>query len=109
MLKCRFICVSEPPLLFLIQGDEEKRLGLPVSAIMDRETVVISKSQIGFLDFFVYPLFEVLADLVYPCADFILDNLSTTREYWASLQNQTPGLNKTKTTKHKTSHHEKKH
>ena len=68
---------------------------------MDRETVIISKSQIGFLDFFVYPLFEVLADLVFPCADFILDNLSNTREYWASLQNQAPGLGKTKTTKSK--------
>ena len=62
---------------------------------MDRETVVISKSQLGFLDFFVYPLFEVLTDLVYPYGDFILDNLTTTRDHWASLQDQPPGLHKT--------------
>jgi len=59
---------------------------------MDRETVIISKSQIGFLDFFVYPLFELLADLVYPYGDFILDNLIKNREYWASSQDKTPGL-----------------
>ena len=85
-----------------MQGDEEKRLGLPVSAIMDRETVVISKSQIGFLDFFVYPLFEVLSDLVYPYGDFMLENLTNNREHWASLQNQSPGL--TRKTKTKKSH-----
>ena len=85
---------------------------MPVSAIMDRETVVISKSQIGFLDFFVYPLFEVLSDLVYPYGDFILDNLTNNREHWSSLQNQSPGLaqllSKTKTKTSHTSHLEAK-
>ena len=94
---------------FVIQGDEEKRLGLPVSAIMDRETVVVSKSQIGFLDFFVYPLFEVLSDLVYPYGDFMLENLTKNREYWASLQHQSPGINKTKTKKSSASNLAEKH
>jgi len=55
---------------------------------MDRETVVISQSIIGFVDFFVYPLFEVLTDLVYPFGDFILDNLSNNKEYWISLNDE---------------------
>ena len=54
---------------------------------MDRETVVVSQSVVGFVDYFVYPLFEVLTDLVYPFGDFILDNLSKNKDYWISLNN----------------------
>ena len=54
---------------------------------MDRETVVISQSFVGFVDFFVYPLFEVLTDLVYPFGDFMLENLSKNKDYWVSQNN----------------------
>jgi 3',5'-cyclic-nucleotide phosphodiesterase/cAMP-specific phosphodiesterase 4 len=43
---------------FFSQGDKERDLGLPVSPLCDRESVVLSKSQKGFLSFLVLPLFE---------------------------------------------------
>ncbi|KAJ3126075.1 High affinity cAMP-specific 3',5'-cyclic phosphodiesterase 7A, partial [Physocladia obscura] len=44
---------------FFRQGDEEKRLGLNVSMFMNRGATDVPKCQIGFIDFIVYPLFEV--------------------------------------------------
>jgi hypothetical protein len=49
---------------FFLQGDEEKRRGLSVSPFMDRETTVIAKSQTGFIEFLVLPLFELWANAV---------------------------------------------
>ena len=43
---------------FFNQGDEEKKLGLPVSMNFDRETTEIAKSQAGFLQNLVIPLWE---------------------------------------------------
>jgi hypothetical protein len=36
---------------FMRQGDKEKALGLPISPYMDRETLNIPSSQIGFIDY----------------------------------------------------------
>jgi len=48
---------------FYDQGDSERSLGLPISALCDRVTAKdIAKSQKGFLEFVCLPLFEVLAD-----------------------------------------------
>lgn len=49
---------------FFMQGDREKAAGLPISAFMDRETTVKAKSQRGFFDFLVQPLFSVWVDAV---------------------------------------------
>ena len=38
---------------FFIQGDEERRLGFPVTNLCDREKLDVSKSQIGFMTFLV--------------------------------------------------------
>ncbi|ESS33356.1 3'5'-cyclic nucleotide phosphodiesterase domain-containing protein [Toxoplasma gondii GAB2-2007-GAL-DOM2] len=50
---------------FYEQGDEEKRLGLPVSFLCDRDQHdrEFFKSQVGFLDFVVKPLYEELKAL----------------------------------------------
>ncbi|PFH36042.1 3'5'-cyclic nucleotide phosphodiesterase domain-containing protein [Besnoitia besnoiti] len=47
---------------FYEQGDEEKRMGLPVSFLCDRSQhkKEFFKSQVGFLDFVVKPLYEEL-------------------------------------------------
>mmetsp|Transcript_74243 Transcript_74243/g.116169 ORF Transcript_74243/g.116169 Transcript_74243/m.116169 type:complete len:661 (+) Transcript_74243:1-1983(+) len=48
---------------FYAQGDEETKLGLPISALCDRNDVDgLAKSQKGFLDFVVLPLFQALAE-----------------------------------------------
>jgi len=47
---------------FFAQGDEEKTLGLPISALCDRAGVDdFAKSQKGFLNFVCTPLFEALS------------------------------------------------
>jgi len=47
---------------FFSQGDEERKLGLPISALCDRNTVGhLGKSQRGFIEFVCMPLFEELA------------------------------------------------
>ncbi|KAI9092119.1 hypothetical protein DFS34DRAFT_584116, partial [Phlyctochytrium arcticum] len=40
---------------FVNQGDEEKRLGLPVSPFMDRDNINIPQSQLGFIEFLCQP------------------------------------------------------
>lgn len=39
-----------------VQGDRERRLGLPVTPACDRDTVVVSTSQLRFIDMFLRPL-----------------------------------------------------
>ncbi|KAI1727438.1 3'5'-cyclic nucleotide phosphodiesterase domain-containing protein [Ditylenchus destructor] len=64
------------------QGDKEKELGLEVSPMCDRGNVTIEKSQVGFIDYIVHPLFETWAELVYPDAQHILDQLEDNREWY---------------------------
>jgi len=64
------------------QGDEEKRLRLPVSALCDRDTVKFASSQVGFIQYLVQPSFELLA-LVQPAVeDIILSELKTNMATW---------------------------
>mmetsp|Transcript_10627 Transcript_10627/g.19706 ORF Transcript_10627/g.19706 Transcript_10627/m.19706 type:complete len:1016 (+) Transcript_10627:190-3237(+) len=47
---------------FFQQGDDERALGLPISALCDRENVGdVARSQKGFLEFVCKPLFEEIA------------------------------------------------
>ena len=51
----------------------------------------LSLSQVTFIDFIVYPLWEIWAELVHPDAQDILENISKTREFWNSqLPNSPP-------------------
>ncbi|TPX66966.1 hypothetical protein SpCBS45565_g04146 [Spizellomyces sp. 'palustris'] len=45
---------------FASQGDEEKRLGLPVSPYMDRDNINIPQSQLGFIEFLCQPMLEAV-------------------------------------------------
>lgn len=49
---------------FYSQGDKERELGLVLSPLCDRYTVDILKSQIGFIDAVLFPLFEPLSKLL---------------------------------------------
>ncbi|KAI6206393.1 Phosphodiesterase [Aphelenchoides besseyi] len=64
------------------QGDKEKEQGLEVSPMCDRGNVTIEKSQVGFIDYIVHPLFETWAELVYPDAQEILDQLEDNRLWY---------------------------
>lgn len=45
---------------FWQQGDRERKLGLPLSFLADRYSVNVAKSQTGFIDVVVMPLFETV-------------------------------------------------
>lgn len=47
----------------LLQGDRERQLGLPVTPACDRATVVVSTSQLRFIDMFLRPLLEQVCSL----------------------------------------------
>lgn len=55
--------------IFLLQTDEEKRLGLPVvMPVFDRKTCSIPKSQTSFIDFFINDMFDAW-DCKYTCTN----------------------------------------
>merc|ERR1712125_109673 len=70
---------------FFAQGDREKQLGLPVSFLMDREKPGASKSQVGFFDFVVMPLFRGLARAA-PVASDILFGVTENYQRWRDLE-----------------------
>ena len=74
-------CVDE----FFKQGDMEKKLGLPVSFNCDRNTVLLSQSQIGFIDAIVFPLFSVLVEF-FENLNYTIDNLKKNEEYYKGVK-----------------------
>ncbi len=73
-------CVEE----FFKQGDFEKQLGLPISFNCDRNSVSLPKSQLGFMDAIVSPLFTVFNEY-FPQLSFTLDNLKKNHEYYKGI------------------------
>eukprot|EP00727_Mastigamoeba_balamuthi_P001337 m51a1_g1120 putative abc transporter permease (1044) ;mRNA; r:178759-183175 len=71
---------------FFLQGEAEKRLGLPVSPFMDKETTNIAKMQATFLEFIARPVAEGVVKVV-PKAQVLLSNLNANLGCWqATLQ-----------------------
>ncbi|KAL5275792.1 dnc family protein [Megaselia abdita] len=70
---------------FFLQGDKERENGMDISPMCDRDNATIEKSQVGFIDYIVHPLWETWADLVHPDAQDILDTLEENRDYYQSL------------------------
>ncbi|XP_065571746.1 3',5'-cyclic-AMP phosphodiesterase, isoforms N/G-like isoform X3 [Artemia franciscana] len=70
---------------FFQQGDKERIEGYEISPMCDRNDTTIEKSQVGFMDYIVHPLWETWADLVHPDAQHILDTLEENREWYASM------------------------
>lgn len=67
-----------------LQGDTEKRLGMPVSVIMDRSKTAFISSQSGFFDVFVLPLLEALRKH-FPGAEPWLARARSNRNRWKSF------------------------
>lgn len=51
---------------FWQQGDEERRRGVPISMMCDRETANVAKGQLGFIDFVVKPYMKALESVLPP-------------------------------------------
>ena len=67
---------------FFNQGDCEKALGLRVSMNCDRETVVVSKCQVGFISFLVKPLYDGFAEYLPALKEHCMANLESNLEHF---------------------------
>lgn len=70
---------------FLNQGDTEKKLGLPVSFLCDRETSNLPASQVGFINGIVAPTFQ-LAVVLLPKIQHYLDLLELSKQKWEDMK-----------------------
>ena len=70
------------------QGDKERQQGLEISPLCDRNTVNVAKCQVGFISCIVHPLWETMAELVFPDAHEIMSNLEDNRVYYDRLQKE---------------------
>ena len=69
---------------FWAQGDQEKQLNLPVTYLCDRCETNTAKSQQGFIDFIVKPLFELMANVI-PELSIFMVGFENNKEKWAEL------------------------
>ncbi|XP_074710770.1 3',5'-cyclic-AMP phosphodiesterase 4A isoform X1 [Strix uralensis] len=67
---------------FFRQGDRERERGMEISPMCDKHTASVEKSQVGFIDYIVHPLWETWADLVHPDAQEILERLEENRDWY---------------------------
>nr|CAD7461740.1 unnamed protein product [Timema tahoe] len=58
---------------------------MDISPMCDRHSATIEKSQVGFIDYIVHPLWETWADLVHPDAQDILDTLEENRDWYQGM------------------------
>eukprot|EP00049_Salpingoeca_infusionum_P005732 m.96193 g.96193 ORF g.96193 m.96193 type:complete len:722 (-) comp13067_c0_seq1:92-2257(-) len=76
---------------FFAQGDEEKKRNLPVGPLNDRDTVKVPKSQMGFIDFAVLPLWECWGILIRDPEYEPMMNLIQNRNSWEMQQAKDEG------------------
>ncbi|XP_045544834.1 cAMP-specific 3',5'-cyclic phosphodiesterase 4D-like [Salmo salar] len=75
---------------FFSQGDRERERGMEISPMCDKHNASVQKSQVGFIDYIVHPLWETWADLVHPDTQDILETLEDNREWYQSTIPQSP-------------------
>lgn len=49
---------------FFHQGDVERKLGMNISALCDRNNVKVCKSQVGFIQYVVMPQFDMMLEII---------------------------------------------
>jgi CheY-like chemotaxis protein len=77
------MCIRE----FLQQGDMEKDRNIPVSPLMDRDTLNFPKSQIGFADFVALPLFKHVTS-AFPNLSYMYDAITYNRCQWQAIYDE---------------------
>ncbi|KAK9824027.1 hypothetical protein WJX72_007091 [[Myrmecia] bisecta] len=73
---------------FFCQGDRERELGLPISPLMDRNKPGITKSQVGFFEVVVLPLFRAFIT-IFPRAQPMLERVEDNYQMWRDIEVQT--------------------
>ncbi|KAJ8389096.1 hypothetical protein AAFF_G00123020 [Aldrovandia affinis] len=75
---------------FFHQGDKERERGMEISPMCDRHNASVEKSQVGFIDYIVHPLWETWGDLVHPDAQDVMDTLEENRDWYQNTVPQSP-------------------
>jgi hypothetical protein len=68
---------------FFNQGDLERNRSAPISYLMDRSTVNVAKSQMGFIDVIINPAFSAAGDIIN--IEMNLTNLACNKVKWQEL------------------------
>ena len=68
--------------VYLTTGDEEQKLGIPISPLCDRRTVKKADSQIGFLKFVVRPTYALLGEVLPTVKDEVIPIIDQNIHYW---------------------------
>jgi len=68
---------------FFLQGEQEKKLSLPVSPFMDRDKTDIGKCQAGFITILIKPFFEEWCNFLGPDCKGIFTNVEENIKTWA--------------------------
>jgi 3',5'-cyclic-nucleotide phosphodiesterase len=71
-------CMDE----FFAQGDEETKLGMPISPNCDRKTTKPSESQVGFIKYVVEPAYEVMAMFIPFVESYVLPIINSNHNHW---------------------------
>ena len=69
---------------FWMQGDTEKKKGIPVSFLCDRDKIDVPSSQVGFLRGFVVTTFDCLIKM-FPSLSYTMDNAKENIKEWSKL------------------------
>lgn len=72
---------------FYLQGDDERKLGLPISPFMDREKPAKEKCQCGFISYICKPLFDCLQKFERSCSIYFAQLNNNERE-WQRLSKE---------------------
>ena len=67
---------------FFLQGDKQKIMDMSVDPLCDRETVVLHRSQMGFIDFVCRPLIVPFAE--FSSMQTLATNLNHNYEFWST-------------------------
>ena len=72
---------------FWKQGDMEKKKGIPVSFLCDRDKIDVPTSQIGFLRGFIVTTFDCLAAM-FPSLKYTMENAENNIKQWQILRDK---------------------
>ena len=67
------------------QGDQERAMGQPISPLMDRNKIGVTKSQTGFFNVVAVPLYRAFAE-AFPGTSELLDNLNVNLDVWSKIE-----------------------
>jgi len=70
---------------FFSQGDVERKLGHQLSMNCDRESVSVSQCQLGFGNYVIRSLLQLLEKLVYTAGTQSLENFEANHKHWEAI------------------------